>query len=66
MGDEGCIKLWDIAETKSIPLKVFDAVHSDHIRCSDASILSDHLFVSGNDFCFCSFFPLFFSFLFTP
>ncbi|EFO28259.2 src-associated protein SAW [Loa loa] len=48
MGDEGCIKLWDITETKSIPLKVFSAVHRDHIRCSDASVLSDHLFVSGS------------------
>ncbi|CAG9531079.1 unnamed protein product [Cercopithifilaria johnstoni] len=48
MGDEGSIKLWDIVETKSIPLKVFDAVHNDHIRCSDASMLSDHLFVSGS------------------
>uniref|UniRef100_A0A0R3S4F6 ATP-dependent RNA helicase n=1 Tax=Elaeophora elaphi TaxID=1147741 RepID=A0A0R3S4F6_9BILA len=48
MGDEGYIKLWDIAETKSIPLRVFDAAHSDHIRCSDASVLSDHLFVSGS------------------
>uniref|UniRef100_A0AAF5RX61 U3 small nucleolar RNA-associated protein 15 homolog n=1 Tax=Wuchereria bancrofti TaxID=6293 RepID=A0AAF5RX61_WUCBA len=48
MGDEGCIKLWDITETKSTPLKVFTAAHTDHIRCSDASILSDHLFVSGS------------------
>uniref|UniRef100_A0A183HFR7 WD_REPEATS_REGION domain-containing protein n=1 Tax=Onchocerca flexuosa TaxID=387005 RepID=A0A183HFR7_9BILA len=48
MGDEGCIKLWDITETKSIPLKVFSDVHSDHIRCCDASTLSDHLFVSGS------------------
>uniref|UniRef100_A0A915PPU7 U3 small nucleolar RNA-associated protein 15 homolog n=1 Tax=Setaria digitata TaxID=48799 RepID=A0A915PPU7_9BILA len=48
MGDEGCIKIWDIAETNSTPLKVFSAVHSDHIRCGDASRLSDHLFVSGS------------------
>ncbi|KAL3997762.1 UTP15 C terminal family protein [Acanthocheilonema viteae] len=48
MGDEGCIKLWDITETNSTPLKVFDAVHNDHIRCSDASILSENLFVSGS------------------
>ncbi|VDK75783.1 unnamed protein product [Litomosoides sigmodontis] len=48
MGDEGCIKLWDITETKSTPLKVFDTVHNDHIRCSDASLSSDHLFVSGS------------------
>ncbi|VDM99991.1 unnamed protein product [Thelazia callipaeda] len=48
MDDEGCIKLWDITETTSVPLKVLNAAHSDHIRCGDASIRCDHLFVSGS------------------
>ncbi|VDK35838.1 unnamed protein product [Gongylonema pulchrum] len=48
MGDDGFIKIWEISETKSVPLKVIENAHRDHIRCGDASAHSDHLFVSGS------------------
>uniref|UniRef100_F1L276 U3 small nucleolar RNA-associated protein 15 homolog n=1 Tax=Ascaris suum TaxID=6253 RepID=F1L276_ASCSU len=48
MADDGSVKIFDISETKSIPLRVIEEAHKDRIRCGIASKISEHIFVSGS------------------
>ncbi|VDD92080.1 unnamed protein product [Enterobius vermicularis] len=48
LGDDGAIRLYDIVETKAVPLKVLESAHADHIRCGDTSKTSDLLFATGS------------------
>lgn len=52
LGDDGAIRLYDIVETKAVPLKVLESAHADHIRCGDTSKTSDLLFATGFLFIF--------------
>ncbi|VDM30153.1 unnamed protein product [Toxocara canis] len=51
MAGDGSIKIFDISETKSVPLRIIEEAHKDRVRCGAASSISSHIFVSGNGSC---------------